>query len=430
MDYPCRGAVSGVVGDPSSLLSRSVFTSAEDDLLLRGLIHVGHVPGSMTSSDTVWAIIHEKFLPSKDKQLLEFRYTQLLNSAGPEGDRFKKCAKLMKDRGKAAPKWSLEEDIDLLKGFQVYGDKWHMINLYFLPHRSRRELKSRWGALLKDSSKTFSNRSDIFSQNDSVDSNMIYFLVDLKTRGAQADTSTSTVSVGTTGPRNFDATGGGETLRGYKFQYHGGCEASTTKNGQITGNLIMKSLREADDDVLVDTESDDSLDVGPHERLNRNDDKSKHFDHLVVGDTYNDSSNDWQLGNSLSDALLKRNMLQNSRCSATSIAFSDSSTPNIPGSPKQDFMLRDLSERSPRFVETSIGAFNFTVPHLGETASPNFDFQSRKRDFSESGCGLHKRSKARKTEVHESAIEPASLFERVVISPSSLCLSSKKGNSK
>lgn len=39
--------------------------------------------------------------------------------------------------------WSHEEDLDLLRGYQIYGDKWPLISIFFFPHRCRKELKAR-----------------------------------------------------------------------------------------------------------------------------------------------------------------------------------------------------------------------------------------------------------------------------------------------
>lgn len=40
-------------------------------------------------------------------------------------------------------KWTIEEEVALLRGFQVFGSKWNMIKLYFLPHKTRNEIKLR-----------------------------------------------------------------------------------------------------------------------------------------------------------------------------------------------------------------------------------------------------------------------------------------------
>lgn len=145
----------------------------------------------------MWDTIQEKLLPSKERQLLEFRYSQLIHSDEPEGERFRKYLKLLKDRKRNIRNWTLEEDTDLLKGFQVFGsDKWHMINLYFLPHRPRRELKNRWAYLLKEWAKKLSTQKKRGRQDGSVNMGVVQFLHSLRTRGAQAEDPQDNAFVG------------------------------------------------------------------------------------------------------------------------------------------------------------------------------------------------------------------------------------------
>jgi hypothetical protein len=436
LDYPCRNAISGVVSDPSSLLSRSLFTPAEDDLLLRGLMHVGQTPGSLNSSDNLWSTIREKFLPSKDKQLLEFRYTQLVNAVGPEGDKFKKYVKLMRERGKSQPKWTLEEDIDLLKGFQVYGDKWHMINLYFLPHRPRRELKSRWTTLLKDSSKAFPDMKGPVRPDGSINSNVTYFLADLKNRGAQAEGGAddggaeggddgASDALAAFGDAQSKSAGTGAGA-GLLLQFAPGAARPAAGGvraiGTHTAN-IMDTLREADDDVLADTESDESA----------NESESEGDSHLqstsLQGSGFSDAAHNsslataaapdtsYYLSNSVdnsssrgvsddpdsslpgipSDWLLetKRADFQNVGCSIPSMSQFEFPSESILGRVLSVSSARDLQSpekidagagrpaaaqvSSPRFVETSLGAFNFTVPHLADGGYSNFGSKPSKR---------------------------------------------------
>jgi hypothetical protein len=62
--------------DPSSLTGRSLFTPAEDDLLLRGVIGLGE-------SESAWAAIRRKYLPAKEEQLLQFRFRQMTADNAP-----------------------------------------------------------------------------------------------------------------------------------------------------------------------------------------------------------------------------------------------------------------------------------------------------------------------------------------------------------
>ena len=51
--------------------------------------------------------------------------------------------KLEKEKKARDGKWTHEEDIQLLRGYQVYGEKWSLVSLFFLPHRQRKELRQR-----------------------------------------------------------------------------------------------------------------------------------------------------------------------------------------------------------------------------------------------------------------------------------------------
>jgi hypothetical protein len=69
--------------DPKSLYGTSVFTSSEDDLLLRGILQFGLQD---------WSSIREKYLPSKAAQSLQLRYSQMTSSAldNTEDNKFRK----------------------------------------------------------------------------------------------------------------------------------------------------------------------------------------------------------------------------------------------------------------------------------------------------------------------------------------------------
>ncbi len=46
--------------------------------------------------------------------------------------------------------WDIDQDINLLKGFQVFGPKFNMIKMYFLPDRHKTVIRNRlYTALLK-----------------------------------------------------------------------------------------------------------------------------------------------------------------------------------------------------------------------------------------------------------------------------------------
>ena len=67
--------------DPQSLIGRSLFTPAEDDLLLRGIVKYG---------EDSWQRIRQQYLPSKEEQLLQFRFRQMTSPAAKEASKFKR----------------------------------------------------------------------------------------------------------------------------------------------------------------------------------------------------------------------------------------------------------------------------------------------------------------------------------------------------
>ena len=71
----------GAGSDPQSLMGRSLFTPAEDDLLLRGIVKYG---------EDSWQRIRQSYLPSKEEQLLQFRFRQMTSPAAKEASKFKR----------------------------------------------------------------------------------------------------------------------------------------------------------------------------------------------------------------------------------------------------------------------------------------------------------------------------------------------------
>ena len=67
--------------DPSTLTGRCLFTPTEDDLLLRGI---------MSTTESSWDQIKSFYVPSKEAQLLQFRYTQMTSISALEDNNFKK----------------------------------------------------------------------------------------------------------------------------------------------------------------------------------------------------------------------------------------------------------------------------------------------------------------------------------------------------
>ena len=97
--------------DPKSLSGRTIFTPAEDDLLLRGLVSFGED----------WAKISSQMIPSKSEQLLQFRCRQLLanNSNTPENNRIKRYYQLEKEKRTRGSNWTHNEDLNLLRGMYL-----------------------------------------------------------------------------------------------------------------------------------------------------------------------------------------------------------------------------------------------------------------------------------------------------------------------
>jgi hypothetical protein len=71
--------------------------------------------------------------------MLSHRYTELLQSNTP--NQLKKHMSLLVEKGDRS--WKLEEDMLLLRGYGVYGDKWPLISMFYLPQRNRKEVQIR-----------------------------------------------------------------------------------------------------------------------------------------------------------------------------------------------------------------------------------------------------------------------------------------------
>ena len=144
-DYPLSPDFVNTV-NPASLYGSTIFTPAEDDLLLRGIISVNNSEDKDSKSAGQWEKrVREKFLPSKEEQLLQYRQIQL--SSGSEDSKFKRY-RVFEMEKQRHQRWSSDEDRELLRGFQVFGSKWFMIKLYFLPNKSRHEIKLRFYLIL------------------------------------------------------------------------------------------------------------------------------------------------------------------------------------------------------------------------------------------------------------------------------------------
>jgi len=330
----------------------------------------------------------------------------------------------MKERGRSQRKWSLEEDIDLLKGFQVYGDKWPMINLYFLPHRSRRELKSRWGALLKESGKSSSDGLGPIRQDGTISTSLASFLTELRVRGAQAEEAPMIAAAhGTSNSeRALMAKAGADFLQSYPQVSTGGVRAIDSH--------IRASLHEADEDVLVDSDSDDAHDepsavptqglapvegacprptLPPLPRTNLLNVLDRPIPKVSVSSNpsnYQDitcvSEREEAVGNDSEISSVSK--LANEAGGGFSMPYVSQFGFSFEGGFSEHFLsvagtrspptrkasaIEFVNQNSSNGFENSLGAFNFTLPHgiAGEPSRPGFDSNSKKRHVDEISLG-------------------------------------------
>jgi len=63
--------------------------------------------------------------------------------------KFKKYLQLRQEKKLRDNKWSHDEDMNLLRGYQTYGERWSLIRIFFTPNRKRSQIKQRWLTLIK-----------------------------------------------------------------------------------------------------------------------------------------------------------------------------------------------------------------------------------------------------------------------------------------
>lgn len=139
--------------DPGSLTGRCLFTPAEDDLLLRGASSTVDTTQSCQqaaamppSSSSRWDSVRARLLPNKEAQLLQFRYSQMVSLSSAvriEENNFRKFIRYEAEYGARDSKWTHLEELDLLRGFQLFGEKWPLIKMFFLPHRKAHQIRIR-----------------------------------------------------------------------------------------------------------------------------------------------------------------------------------------------------------------------------------------------------------------------------------------------
>ena len=129
--------------DPDSFVGRHAFVPAEDELLLRAVVQQGE--GS-------WQRTCEEYLVSKTPDQVHFRFEQLVATgaagAGQASPRkFREYARLSKAYARRDQRWQPWEDAALLRGFATHGERWPLVQVNYLPRRSRADIISRWAVL-------------------------------------------------------------------------------------------------------------------------------------------------------------------------------------------------------------------------------------------------------------------------------------------
>lgn len=183
--------------DPSTIIGKTFVTPSEDDLLVRGLIRYGDqklYPQQTVDMNGMvqifpghnpWTMIRQEFLPTRNENELEFHYHQRTSAVAASlpvdlslgthrtgfdliqtqntGNNIFKRFQWARARGWIVEKrlrdrqWQHPEDINLLRGFQVFGHKWPLLAKVYLPHRNIKEVRIRWRAFLRLWARTFPN---------------------------------------------------------------------------------------------------------------------------------------------------------------------------------------------------------------------------------------------------------------------------------
>ena len=61
--------------------------------------------------------------------------------------KFTEYRRLADEFRKRDQSWQHWEDLALLRGFAIYGERWPLVQMYHVPHRDRNEVISRWNFL-------------------------------------------------------------------------------------------------------------------------------------------------------------------------------------------------------------------------------------------------------------------------------------------
>lgn len=142
--------------------NRNLFTSGEDNLVLRGVNLYG---------EKQWILIADRYLPDRSVNIISQRYSMLCLmlyrahgiAIDPNGNLEQppklesvddiddaKVSKLKKVEPPAilnVHRWSLEEDLTLLKAVPLMGHMWAELGARLIPHRDRGHLRKRYQVL-------------------------------------------------------------------------------------------------------------------------------------------------------------------------------------------------------------------------------------------------------------------------------------------
>jgi hypothetical protein len=142
--------------------NRNLFTSGEDNLVLRGVNLYG---------EKQWILIADRYLPDRSVNIISQRYSMLClmlyraHGIGidPNGNLIQppklesvddiddaKVSKLKRVEPPAilnVHRWSLEEDLTLLKAVPLMGHMWAELGARLIPHRDRGHLRKRYQVL-------------------------------------------------------------------------------------------------------------------------------------------------------------------------------------------------------------------------------------------------------------------------------------------
>jgi len=125
--------------DSTSLVGRHLFIPAEDDLLLRAVVKL---------DEGQWQRICSEYLARKTPDQVHFRFDQMASannnvSSSAQSRKFSEYRRLSRDYRNRDRGWQHWEDLSLLRGYTVYGERWPLVQMHHIPHRGREETIGR-----------------------------------------------------------------------------------------------------------------------------------------------------------------------------------------------------------------------------------------------------------------------------------------------